>query len=282
MLFYLAKLGLSLLILWLIFRRVDLGEVLRELAQIPVYIVLLVLAITMMRQYLQYRNWRYALKLNPWFCADEKQISRSFLIGIPLRFLLPGGHGSFAKVFFIDNSSKTASIAAVASEKLAQTWAILLFAAGSAFWVFPGWNLALKLMAFIVIALLPLIFGGFTKWHRDLTVLRDGYRKNIPRMLIIQVIAVLLTMLQYYLLLNTMSAISFGETTLRMSIVQFSDTIPITISGLGLRESFAMHFLETAGYAGGKAITATLALFFIQDVLTCIPGLALLIIRKKD
>ncbi len=282
MLFYLVKLGLSLLILWLIFRKVDLAEVITELGRIPVQVILLVFAITLMRQYLQYQNWRHALRLNPWFCAEEEQISRSYLIGIPLRFLLPGGHGSFAKVFFIDNSSKTASIAAVASEKLAQTWAILLFAAGSAFWIFPQWNLALKLLALVVIALLPLILGGIVKWHRDLAVLRDGYRRNIPRMLAIQVAAVLLTMLQYYLLLNTMSAISFGETTLRMSIVQFSDTIPVTISGLGLRESFAMHFLETAGYAGGKAITATLALFFIQDVLTCIPGLGLLLMRKKD
>lgn len=282
MLFYLVKLGLSLLILWLIFRKVDLAEVITELSRVPVPVVLLVFAITLMRQYLQYQNWRHALRLNPWFSAEEKQISRSYLIGIPLRFLLPGGHGSFAKVFFIDNSSKTASIAAVASEKLAQTWAILLFAAGSAFWIFPQWNLALKLLALIVIALLPLILGAIVKWHRDLAVLSGGYRTNIPRMLVIQVAAVLLTMLQYYLLLNTMSAISFGETTLRMSIVQFSDTIPVTISGLGLRESFAMHFLETAGYAGGKAITATLALFFIQDVLTCIPGLGLLLMRKKD
>jgi hypothetical protein len=66
-----------------------------------------------------------------------------------------------------------------------------------------------------------------------------------------------------------------------MALTQFSNSIPITVAGLGLRESFAIHFLKTAGITAEQAVSATLSLFFIQDVLPALIGTWFLVRTKK-
>jgi len=50
---------------------------------------------------------------------------------------------------------------------------------------------------------------------------------------------------------------------------------------LGLREGFAIHFLAGIGFSAEKAVSASLTLFFIQDVLPALIGIYYLIIGKK-
>ncbi len=92
-------------------------------------------------------------------------------------------------------------------------------------------------------------------------------------MLVLQVANSLLTYLQYWLILNSFLPISRWETWLRMALTQFSNTIPITVGGLGLREGFAIHFLKGAGFTAEQAVSATLSLFIIQDILPALLGI---------
>ena len=90
-----------------------------------------------------------------------------------------------------------------------------------------------------------------------------------------------LSYVQYWLILNQIHPISFWESTLRMSLTQFSNSIPFTVGGLGLREGFAIHFLAGVGFDASQAVTATLTLFAVQDLLFALPGLLLLMFNKS-
>jgi len=278
---YALKLILSVLITWLVFRKINLSEVWEGITAIPPGIALLILLISLIRHYLQYQNWWLALQMNPGFVAKRRDIQCSYLIGNFLRFLLPGGHGTFGKVFFIKNSSKTATAVAVTSERVAQTWSVFLFAALGASYYYLQWYAVYKLLLLGLILAFPLLFCIPVRLHPAFSEVREGYKRDLPIMLLIQICTNLLTMLQYWLLLGVMLRISYPETVLRMSLVQFSDTIPITISGLGLREGFAVHFLEDAGVSAKQAVTATLGLFVSQDIIPGLVGLPFFLMHKK-
>lgn len=269
---YLLKLILSAALLWIVFRKVDLALVLKSFLSLPSGILLLVFLLSCVRHFLQFNNWFWALKLNPDYRVTPGQVFRTYMLGVPLRFILPGGNGSFAKVFFVDNSSKLATAVSTLSEKAVMTWSIVLFAGIAALAFYPQYPFWLRIGAVILIAETPhialFLIRKVKRWQR----LEPTCKKYGPNMLLVQLAAVMITLLQYWLLLNCMQHIAFKQVVIRMSLTQFSNIIPITISGLGLRESFAMHFLAGSGITAGQAVTATLSLFVLQDLIPAVIG----------
>lgn len=71
--------------------------------------------------------------------------------------------------------------------------------------------------------------------------LQAPYAQQAPKIIAVQVVSMLLSFVQYWLILNCLLPVNFWQTWIRMALTQFSNTIPITISGLGLREGFAIH-----------------------------------------
>ena len=270
--FYLLKLILSAALLWIVFRKVDLALVLSSILSLPPAILLLVFLLSAVRHFLQFNNWNWALKLNPDYRVTPGQVFRTYMLGIPLRFILPGGNGSFAKVFFVDNSSKLATAVSTLSEKAVMTWSIILFAAIGALAYYAQYPLWLRIAAVFLIAETPHIALFVMKQVKAWQRFEPNAKKYGPHMLLAQILAVLITLLQYWLLLNCLHSISFKQIVIRISLTQFSNIIPITISGLGLRESFAMHFLNGTGISAGQAVTATLSLFVLQDLIPAVIG----------
>jgi len=96
---YFLKLGLSIFILWMIFRKVNFVSALKDIISLPLGIVLLLLVISFIRHTLQFHNWYFSLQINTLFKAGKKEVISSYLIGQTLRFAIPGGTASFAKIF---------------------------------------------------------------------------------------------------------------------------------------------------------------------------------------
>lgn len=279
-LLYLCKFGISIFILWMIARKISFGSALANILKFPPWLILSLIGISIVRNWLQYRNWLCALKINPGYDPDHGEVLKSYLLGLPLRFAIPGGHASIAKIFYVSNSSRIASFWSTMLERGFLTWATWTFASGAAVVYFTDFPLVLLLFAMALCMLAPEILyitlGLKDKWRP----LQKPYSRMGAWMIIIQVASTLLTYLQYWLMLHRYVSLSFMESSLRMALVQFSNSIPITISGLGLRESFAIHFLKDAGITAEQAVSATLCLFIIQDVLPALVGLWFLIKAK--
>lgn len=160
------------------------------------------------------------------------------------------------------------------------TWATWTFAAIAAFWHFSQLSLLLRSSLLLFASFMPLfaaiLLKSVPKWRIHL----DTYCVQAPKMMLLQVSSTVLSYLQYYLILNQMAPISMLKTWLGIALTNVSNSIPITISGLGLREGFAIHFLKDFGFGAEQAVAATLSLFIFQDLIPAGIG-AIVLIRAK-
>lgn len=277
---WILKLGLTALILWSIFHKMDFQQVLSSFVSQPAWLLLLLLLLSTLRHAGQFLTWGYALQINPNHRVNWREVLNSYMISQPLRFVIPGGFGMTGKVLYITNSSVWSTGLSYVIERAMIIWGI--WAAASVAGAFYYTRIQLWARLLIVAAVLfgPVwgyfILGLKEKWHH----LRDNYLRYAPRIVGIQFFLALVAHFQYWLLLRPVMAISYGEALMRMSLTQVSMSIPITWVGLGLRESFAIKLLSEIGFQALEAVTATLTLFIIQDVVFALIG-AVFFLRAK-
>ena len=278
---YVLKFGISGLILILIFGKLDLKLAWDMMRQVSGWVLAAVFMLSALRHYIQINNWRVALQMNPQYVLNKNQLWLSYFVGQPLRFLIPGGPASFAKILYVKNSSRLASLISTSVERLFLTWATWFFAALAAFLYLESlaWGLRFALLAFC--ALLPfgaaVILGCKKNWRQY----QSSYLAAAPQMMLFQVANSAAMYLQYYLLLNAIGSITLINSYIGMALTNISNSIPITISGLGLREGFAIFFLKNFGFGAEQAVAATLGLFVFQDLLPALLGLVLLLKNKS-
>lgn len=278
---YLLKLGITVFILWRISSRIDLTQALTGIFSLPWQVAALVTAISFIRHAAQYYNWHFALQLNPSYIIAKREIMASYLVALPLRFLIPGGSASFGKIFYLSNSSLMASLAATAAERAFMTWATWSFAALASLYYFVNISLGLRMAALMIIIILPAIAYVVIKWRFQDPAFAQAYKMQAPRMMAMQLVASGMAYLQYWLILNAFGVIGLFQCWMRMALTNFSNSIPVTVAGLGLRESFAIHFLADAGFTAETAVSATLSLFLVQDVIPALIGAAVLLKAKR-
>lgn len=275
------KLALTGFIIWSIFRKMDFGQVLSSLVSLPVWLLLSLLLLSLLRHWGQFLTWGYALQINPLYKVNWKEVFNSYIISQPLRFAIPGGLGMTGKILYITNSSLLATGLSYGIERFLIIWGIWVFAIVSGAFYFTRIQLWARLLVVVVALSVPLlgyfVLGAREKWRH----LQEHYRTYAPRIIGVQLLVALTAYLQYWLLLKRVAPIGFGDTLMRMSLTQLSVSIPITWAGLGLRETFAIHFLSEAGFQAIQAVTATLTMFIIQDVLAALMGSIFFLRVKK-
>ncbi len=280
-LLYILKLSITIFILWKVFGRISLPDVLRSIVALPLWLIVALLAGSVLRHWAQLRNWRHALQINPGYSLNDAEILRSYLIGLPLRFLVPGGPASVAKVLWVQNTSRKASVFSFGAERAFMTWATWSFAIGAALFYYTGGLIYLLVALAVLIIPSPVwvwLLMGIRSKDRSL---KAAFALHAPQMCGLQVFASLLCFVQYWLLLLRFAPVSFPGTLRLMGLTNFSNSIPITIAGLGLRESFAVHFLDTIGITASQAVSATLALFIIQDIIPALIGTGVLLGNRR-
>lgn len=279
---YLLKLLITGYILYRVFKNVQLGEIIGSMTSLPLGVVLAVLVGSALRHWIQYQNWSHALRLNPTYQIDRKEVLSSYLVGLPLRFAIPGGSASMGKIFWVQNSSRLASLLAFAAERGFLTWSTWVFASGAAMFHYQSISPWIRIPVFILCLVLPLLVYPILRLSSRGKDARPHYKKLAPRMAMLQITAGLITFTQYWLLLNQHLKISWPHSLRLMALTNFSNSIPITLAGLGLRESFAVHFLAKASFSASQAISTTLTLFVIQDMIPALIGLGVFFTRKKS
>ncbi|MBW6513141.1 MAG: flippase-like domain-containing protein [Candidatus Syntrophosphaera sp.] len=280
-LIFALKMGITVLILWSIFRKIDMAMVFASMFNLPPWLLLSLLSLSLFRHLGLALVWGWSLQINPLYRPNWPEVGRSYLIGQALRFALPGGLGLVGKTAFIDNSSVRDSAYAFLYERTLVTWALLLFAALSLIFLPIGIPLGLRLALLIGLATFP-IWGYFllalNKHWKDL---RKASLRPAPRIVGLLILTTLLNYLQYWLILMRTQPVNFAEVLTRMSLSNISHSIPITYAGLGFKEIFAIHFLSEIGLAQEQIVGSTLMVFIIHEVLSGLVGALIFFTLKK-
>ena len=279
---FVVKIGITLLILWYIFRQIDFSEVFRAASRLNLTIVALLLIISVIKFITQFKNWEACLRITTDYQPAKNEVLKSHFIGQALRFLIPGGHATFAKVYFVTNK-KRATLFSIGIERFMQTWTNLWFASWAAMIYFKQFSINLRVGGVIIITLIPVIvYWSSRALKKDSwKVYFDQYIKIVPLITLRQFLFVLLTVTQYFLIINQYYTLGFASLLISVPLILVANIIPITYAGLGLRETFAIYLLRDFNILPEIAVTASLIVFLINSVLPALVGAILILTTKR-
>lgn len=280
-LFFLIKIVITLTILYFIFRKIDVNLLFDSFRKISLNVLLIMVITTIIKIYIEYRNWGHYLSLNPNYQRKPKDVFLSHMIGHSLSLMLPGGVGVAGKVFFIENS-KGHTFMSLGVEKFFQVWINLLFASFAAIFYFRKMNIMIPSVVLVFVIFLPLFIYWIKHLNRkkSIEVYFQEYIKILPRVSFMQITYMFITIFQYFVLVNVFVKYHIFSAIISVPLILSSNLIPITYAGLGLREKFAIEVFSKYSISSEIAVTVTLTIFFFNSVLPALVGLILLI-RKK-
>ncbi len=274
--FTIIKLSITAIILFFIFRRIDLSQTIRLITGISAKTILLLLLTAVLKQVTQFVNWNFCLRINDGYRPEVSETLNSMFIGSALRFLIPGGHATYGKVYYL-NYSKIGTAISITMEKFMLTWSVLLFGAIATMFYFTRFSLILRIVILTVVAIIPLLLSKVRFVFPKYSGYFDNCLNIVPVMTIVQAVYVSLTVLQYYMIINNFVCLPFTAALLAVPLILTANTIPITYSGLGMRESFSIYMLSNFGISPEIAVTASLLVFMINAVIPAIIGIILIL-----
>ena len=274
-----AQVILSAVILWLLFRHMDPAMLLHSFSRLTLPTLLVLLLTALLKFLLDYLNWYWYLRLDPTFRPRHWDALRSHTIGMALRFTIPGGHGAWGKMFFVQNSKAMTAIS-VGVERFLLTWSNALFGVLAGVFFFTGVALWVRLAVLGGTLVLP--WAAWLVWRawKHQSELPGRYLVLLPRVVLTRGLFMLITVLQYWLLLRSIAPLPVAQCLVAVPLILFANAIPITYSGLGLREGFAMQVLGSMGVSPEAAVTTSLTVFLVNTVLPALPGALLIALHR--
>jgi len=200
---------------------------------------------------------------------EYKDIIPSFFAGYSFRLMIPGGHAEISKIFLLPGKKRGKAIA-VGMEKLFQTYIKLVLILVALSFSFPEYNLIFYSSITILIVLL--FFLPKIKWLKMLQEKKVNNLVVFGNTLIYSLIIFFIMIIQYFILLNQVNSIQFTETMHTVVFLWGSGIVPISISGLGVREGLAVYFLKMYGIYPAHAVATSLFLFFLNTIIPALIG----------
>lgn len=282
---YILKIAITLTILIFIFKKIDVHLLLDNFRNFGFATVWLLVLSSAAKYTIKFYNWGQYLKINPNYKPAYREVLKSTFIGTALQFLLPGGFGTFGKMYYVDND-KGATIISVTIEKFFLTWTNFTAAAFAIIFYFRHWPIYLRISIFILLLVLPFILFFISKIlknskYENLLSYLKAYKRITPRIMILQCVYMFISFYQYFLIINHFSVISYSKVIISSPLVFIANSIPISYSGLGLRETFALEVFSKYGISSEVILTATFAEFFFNSIIPALFGLIIILRNRK-
>ena len=203
-LLFFGKVFISCIILFFLLKKIDFIRVASIFKHIKFEILLFLLITTILKLIIEIINWKMFLQINPEYRSNFREIIKSHFIGHSLRFLVPGGHGIIGKIYFVENKKKDTFLS-LSVEKFFQIWLIIIFAVFASIFYFREINLYLKVVIFILVFSLPflLILLRKIRFLKNFKTHILKYKIRIPVIVLLQIIYMLITVLQYFSILSS-------------------------------------------------------------------------------
>ena len=269
----------TVLLVWVL-ARIDRSQMVETILSISWQTLSLLLFIAILNILTQYFRWRYLVENHSNHYAS-KDLIPSFFAGFAFRLLIPGGHAEITKIFLLPGK-KGGKVVAFGIEKFFQTYikiVLVLMALAFQFseyrflWIFV-------LLGTAAYFFMPLIFKlNILKRFQEKEI---NYNRIFLRTLIYSMAVFFLLILQYYILLNDSHSIGFLETALTSIFIWGAGLIPISVSGLGVRENLAAYILTQYQIPAYAAVGTSLLIFFINAIIPALVGSIYIIRRRAD
>ncbi len=208
------------------------------------------------------------------------RIFRAFWMGYSFRFILPGNQGEIGKMIFVQGTPAS-RFAVYVYEKLGFVFALLLLFVVGFSWLYPQF-------LYVSIVMFGAVLLGLILWNRIFanTVIKSHLPRELckrqPLLVQMALAAVTLSLifLQYYLFLQE-AGLTFPETVSVVSIILTIILMPVTLAGLGLRESAAVMLLTPFGVSPEMSTTIPFLIFVINVAAPALIGAVMLVFSRS-
>jgi len=280
-LLFVFKYLIGLILLGWILARVDRTQMILTLTNISLPVLGAILSVAVLNLLSQFLRWRFLVD-NHSNHYNKKDLIPSFFAGFAFRLIIPGGHAEITKVFLLPGR-KRGKVVAFGIEKFFQTYIKFILILIALPPVFPEYQISLWSLAGIGIVayfFFPLIFRlSIMKQFQEKKI---NYNLIFIRTLLYSLAIFGCLILQYFILLNEFHNIGIWGTVLTVIFIWGAGLLPISVSGLGVRENLAVFFLARFGIPDYVAVGTALFIFFINSIIPAIIGLIYNIRRRKD
>jgi len=265
---YIAKISIGIALVVWILSQVDREKLMDYFVSLDLVTIILILILSFMAVVVPFLRWKYLVSSNS---ADFNQsdLISSFFAGYAFRLMIPGGHAEISKIFLLPGKKRGKAVA-VGMEKFFQTYIKLVLILTALTFSFPEYNFIFY--PSILILLILVIFLPKLKWLKMLQEKEVNNMVVFGNTLIYSFFIYMIMVIQYYILLNLVTSIGFPATMHTVIYLWGSGIVPISVSGLGIREGLAVYFLKMYGIFPAYAVATSLFLFFLNTIVPALIG----------
>jgi len=265
---YAAQICIGLVLIIVILMQVDRAQFIDYFKTLSLISLVILFGLSGVGLYIQFRRWKYLVEQ---YSVNFNSIDLlpSFFAGFAFRLLIPGGHAEFSKVFLLPGK-KRGKVLAFGMEKFAQAlikiFALLIVLPLT----FPDYKIYSIFILFILVI-------GYFLFPR-IPILKNLQEKDVNYhhvigMNLVYALGIFIIMgVQYYLLLNQVDKVSLLATYHTSVYLWSAGLVPISISGLGVREGLAVYFFNFYGVSAAHAVATSLFIFTINTIFPALVG----------
>ena len=203
---------------------------------------------------------------------------RALFGGFALGLITPGRLGELARCVFVRHEERAQVALLTFLDRLLDFWALLTLTALSLFWVASRpvavVGVILWLVLLPVVMKFPALVSHLAKLARKSRHLRGHFSEvagdmpqvAMPRFAILAVCAMGMEMTSFFFLLRAFSYAGFATVVATYPYIVLAGDLPISISGVGVREGAAALLLSPYSVPTGAAVGASL-MWFVFAVL---------------
>lgn len=294
---FLLPLFITFVILFLIFSKIDYGEIEKVLGKSDKSLILLAVTVFFLNLLVPAARWKSIMKLMG-YNIEYKTVLKSYLANMPLAKISPLNSGDVVRAFYLKSDMPVdKNISVVFLENCVDILALALLAMTSGLLLKIKMTIiaggVISLSVFLLMFFLPFLAKKLPlkneKWKNRLTDLTSALtllKKPYPVFLIgfYTFLLWFIALVCFEIIFHAYGAnISFAEVLARQPVAIFLGLLPITISGVGIRES-SMLFLYHDFLAAPIILATGLTYSFLAAVvlpLLCLPLLFSTIIKLK-
>lgn len=289
----LIKIGITIIFFIVLFKKISINELMNAIASINLYYFLLSILLVPLLYIIRTYRWSILLKsveINRPFI----ELLRVLIIGVFYGLITPGRIGEMARAYYLDEK-KSVTLSTILMEKLIDILSLTILSCLTLIFFFHEYTLlsytiivgalaaVLSIYLFINKDLIAIFVKPLKIKYNDVQRYTDSFLKlRRDRGALIKTI----TLAFIYYFINYILAIlilySFGAKTfavVTLPLIILMGNFPITLSGLGVRESIAAICFVLVGESGSNGVLFSLLLFL---TITLMPGIIgyLLLLRK--
>lgn len=302
-LLFFVKIAVSVGLLAVVISWIDLGDLLETYKNFDVRFFALALAVMMVQTIFSALRWKWILKADG-SVVPLRFLWKTYMIGHFLGLFLPTNFGGDVyRVHALHGTSRdlAKSASSVLFDRLIGLFALIsIFVVASLFlpenpyvWLILAVYLV-AVAAFLIVTsdrMIARLPAAPSRWVRlPVKVLRsfNAYRRHTPALMLILGIALVF---QFNIVviskLNCLALgvdVPFGQLLAIIPLIFLIESLPISINGLGVRESAFSFFFPMIGHAAEQGFGVSLLILFLRYMRGGIGGLLLLanIIQSKS